>query len=437
MASNVSIPTGGAYTVAASETTYVLDDTAYISSTGNGIWESSAYHGNTLQIDGAIYAMQNGVFGISAEGTDTTVKVGESGIINATSGIDLDGANASLLNAGLIAGNSMGVFLEGANGKLTNNGSIFGSNEGILIEGTNATIINHGIVQGDHAISVTAADATIINDGTIVGRIAAINADGLDITLGKDSVVSSGNRSLKIDSNTGEIAHIVNNGAVHGTEFGLIAEDGNETIINHGTITGPIALGAGKDVFDNRGGHIKSSLIVGGNGQDVAGGDGNDTYIIDSRITPKELSGQGTDTVKTTISINFGTGVYAYQELENLTLLGKANINGIGNALGNVIKGNTGNNILSGASGTDILTGGAGVDTFVFKTAFGQDSITDFGRGADKINLADFDDVSGFSDLMKHDVTVSGNELIIGSGSDTLTLHDTAKSDLDASDFIF
>ncbi|MEB3318725.1 MAG: bluetail domain-containing putative surface protein [Cyanobacteriota bacterium] len=51
--------------------------------------------------------------------------------------------------------------------------------------------------------------------------------------------------------------------------------------------------------------------------------------------------------------------------VENLTLAGSNNINGVGNADNNEIRGNRGNNRLSGGGGADILIGGLGNDTYV------------------------------------------------------------------------
>jgi Ca2+-binding RTX toxin-like protein len=52
-------------------------------------------------------------------------------------------------------------------------------------------------------------------------------------------------------------------------------------------------------------------------------------------------------------------------EIEYLTLLGSANIDGTGNGSGNVMYGNTGANTLSGASGNDTLIGQSGIDTLL------------------------------------------------------------------------
>jgi hypothetical protein len=49
--------------------------------------------------------------------------------------------------------------------------------------------------------------------------------------------------------------------------------------------------------------------------------------------------------------------------VENLTLIGSAAINGTGNGLANALAGNSGNNILDGGIGADTLVGGLGDDT--------------------------------------------------------------------------
>ena len=89
--------------------------------------------------------------------------------------------------------------------------------------------------------------------------------------------------------------------------------------------------------------------------------------------------GGGIDTLAAAFSFTLGV------DIENLTLLGAAAINGTGNALANRITGNAAANILTGGLGNDFLDGGLvafffiGVyDTFVINS--GADVLAGFRR---------------------------------------------------------
>ncbi len=128
------------------------------------------------------------------------------------------------------------------------------------------------------------------------------------------------------------------------------------------TITG----GGGNDTLlglagnDTLVGGTGNDRLDGGTGSDdMTGGTGNDTYVVDGTGDDvNESSGGGIDTVETALTTyTLGTNV------ENLTLIGTANISGTGNTLANVLTGNTGNNALNGGGGNDTLIDAAGNDT--------------------------------------------------------------------------
>jgi Ca2+-binding RTX toxin-like protein len=90
----------------------------------------------------------------------------------------------------------------------------------------------------------------------------------------------------------------------------------------------------------------------------MSGGTGNDTYEVDASLdVVTEAAGAGTDTVRAASSYVLGANI------ENLVLLGVADINGTGNAAANQITGNSGANILRGGLGADVVDGGDGLDT--------------------------------------------------------------------------
>lgn len=104
----------------------------------------------------------------------------------------------------------------------------------------------------------------------------------------------------------------------------------------------------------------------------MLGGAGNDIYVVDvvgdrvfeTTTTASVIDAGGIDMVLSAITFNLDASP-GVQFVERLMLIGTANINGIGNALANVLTGNSGNNILNGGLGNDIMLGGAGNDSYV------------------------------------------------------------------------
>lgn len=165
----------------------------------------------------------------------------------------------------------------------------------------------------------------------------------------------------------------------------LTGTSGNDTIYALGgddTVSGDVGddLLFGDAGNDTLNGNAGNDLLDGGEGVDIlTGGAGDDVYVLDNTGDAiAELSGDGIDTVQSSITYTLGSNV------ENLTLTGSAAINATGNTLGNVIRGNAANNTINGGTGADQLIGDAGNDTYVVDNS-GDTIIELVGQGIDLV----------------------------------------------------
>jgi len=78
----------------------------------------------------------------------------------------------------------------------------------------------------------------------------------------------------------------------------------------------------------------------------MLGGAGDDIYGVDAAgDVVTEQAGEGSDLVQSSVTYTLGANV------ENLTLTGTGAINATGNALDNMLTGNSSANVLSGGAG--------------------------------------------------------------------------------------
>jgi len=135
--------------------------------------------------------------------------------------------------------------------------------------------------------------------------------------------------------------------------------------------------GAGRDTLI---GGVGNDYLDGGAGSDVmVGGTGNDNYIINSvNDTIYEAAGEGYDKVITNKNYLLNANI------EELRLVEGAVINGTGNAIDNLIVGNSSDNILDGVTGADTMIGGQGND--IYYTDNVGDVVTELaGEGTDTV----------------------------------------------------
>ncbi len=227
---------------------------------------------------------------------------------------------------------------------------------------------------------------------------------------------------------------IVTGGAGNDTMFGndtasdeMRGQDGDDTLFG---LRGDDRIygGNGNDTLDGGRG---DDLLVGGAGNDrldggsgaddLYGGRGDDTFTLDSADDQVfESFLQGTDTIRTTA---FTVNLSAFQNVENVTLLGAAPIAAAGTFAANVLDGstNSGPNALSGFTGNDTYIVGLG-DTVVEFAGQGTDTV----QGSLSLNLSSFPNVENIriTGLLDHTATGSKESNVLdgslSSGSNQL-----------------
>ncbi len=145
-------------------------------------------------------------------------------------------------------------------------------------------------------------------------------------------------------------------------------------------------------IYGNSGNNILSGLdgndtldATAGGTDTLIGGNGDDVYWItnasDVVIETNAGASGGWDDIWSSVSYTLSANV------EELDLLGTANINATGNSGDNYLYGNSGNNVLMGLGGNDTLVGNGGADSFMFSAAAtnGTDDIQDFVHGVDQL----------------------------------------------------
>lgn len=171
-----------------------------------------------------------------------------------------------------------------------------------------------------------------------------------------------------------------------------------------------------------------NDILDGGVGADtMAGGIGNDIYVIDDAgDVVLEAREEGIDTVQSSISYQLK------DNFENLTLTGGEHINGTGNSTNNVITGNKVNNILDGGTGIDTLIGGEGDDTYIVdQTGDVVIELPERSLNVTRVNITSVNLQARGGDSSNAVLLNDGQHIIFQSSAANLIANDTnASSDL-------
>ncbi len=170
--------------------------------------------------------------------------------------------------------------------------------------------------------------------------------------------------------------------------------------LTESTDGGVIYVGTGNDTAHGASGR---DTIGGGAGDDMLNGAGGDDVLYGAAGADTLQGGDGNDVVFN------GTGA-------------------------DTVDGGAGDDTLYGGPGNDALTGGAGSDIFTFSPSNGQDVVTDFTTGQDKLDLTQVA-FAAFADV-QNAMTEQADGLLIDLGGATVLLHNIAIADLTEADFI-
>jgi uncharacterized protein with beta-barrel porin domain len=255
---NVTNNVGGAITGGSGSAVYVRGSGALINNgtlTSTGSEAVAILQGGSINNTGTI----SGTFGGAQLGSSSHPNGGtitNSGTIQAT----MDGGNgASLVGANSVVNNNAG----GAILSTTTSGS---GSWGIDFEGANETLNNAGTVRADVGV-VLDGGGTVSNTGAISGTTAGVNsgAGGTSgaVSLTSSGQISGGSYAIQL---TGAYANTINLQAGSVTT-GLISTDtGNDSVTLAGASTGGVNLGGGNNTLTLVGGANAGGTLDGGTG---------------------------------------------------------------------------------------------------------------------------------------------------------------------------
>lgn len=219
---------------------------------------------------------------------------------------------------------------------------------------------------GDDIMGPGYGSTHLIGNGT--DNIIALAGNDVIDAAGGDDIIDGGTGEDSMTGGTGDDTYYVDNAGDQAIET---SGGGTDTVISsisyalapeveNLTLTGAATSGTGNSLNNVITGTSGNNSLDGGVGADtMIGGFGNDSYFVDNAgDVVTEISGQGIDTVTTTLD-----GYTLAAEVENLILAGAAN-HATGNVLNNAITGTSGDDVIDGGAGEDTMTGGAGNDSY-------------------------------------------------------------------------
>ncbi len=386
------VATDQSYTLGANVENLTLTGTANLNGTGNTLNNVLTGNSGNNVLDGQAGADTL----VGGAGDDTYVVDHAGDVVTEAANEGSDSVQSSVTY-------TLGANVE--NLTLTGAGAINGTGNAL-----NNTLTGNGAA---NVLDGSAGDDTVLGGAGNDTLLGGTGNDRLDGGTGADAMTGgTGSDTYVVESTSDTVTEAANEGT-DTVESSVTYTLGAN--VENLTLTGAAAINGTGNALDN--------VLTGNSAANVlTGGAGNDTYIVGAGDTVVESLHGGTDTVISSVIWTLGSN------LENLTLTGTANLNGTGNALNNVLIGNSGANTLDSGSGNDTLDGGDGNDSLLGGS--GNDALTggngndslDGGSGADSLTGgAGTDTLFGGSENDTLDGGEGDDILDAGSGDDMLT----------------
>ncbi len=334
-----------------------------------------------------------------------------------TGSVAINGTGNSLNN--ILTGNSGSNVLTGGLGDDT---YVIGSGDTVIEnvgEGIDTVLASLSYTLGSTLENLTLTGNTAINgygnglDNVLLGNSAGNTLDG---QTGADTMSGgAGNDTYFVDVTGDVVTENVGEGV--DTVYSAVDFVLGDNLENLNMSYGLGVNGTGNALNNSLVGSIADNVLMGLAGDDkldggigadtLIGGIGNDIYVVDNiGDVVVENAGDGVDTVQSTISYALGN------DLENLTLLSFAAVNGTGNALNNILLGSSASNMLDGGAGADAMSGGNGDDTYVVDNA-GDTVNENTNEGTDTV----LSSVTFTLGANVENLTLTGTDAINGTGN--------------------
>lgn len=387
------------------------DDTYEVDAVGDTVLEAAGEGIDTVHASIA-YTLGGHVENLRLTGTDSLAGTGNE-LDNVLVGNDGDNALTGLAGNDSLDGGLGADILAGGAGDDTyhvdNAGDLVVEAAGAGTDSVRGRISTQlaANVENLTLVGVNAIDGTgNALDNVLVGNVASNVLDG---QAGADTMRGGrGDDMYVVDDRGDQVVEAAGEGTdtvESSVGYGLSAN------VENLHLTGAADTDAtGNDLDNQLVGNSGSNVLDGGSGADtMAGGAGDDSYVVDSLDDQVvEQEGAGIDTVFSAVSRELSANV------ENLALMGDADLAGTGNLLDNRLAGNAGHNILDGRAGADTMAGARGDDLYLV-----DDALDTVVERADEGNDEVRSSVSYTLSAHVETLTLTGSAHLGGTGNET------------------